>query len=234
MRLRRYLLGIIIAVCLTLIIYLSFDRIALFAISKIYSLDISYKGLTKDPGSGYAFKDFRIMNKKMGIGFICGRATIKPSWGKNILRSVFLDFRLKDVHFLKDRADKNKTTYDTLSQLVAMPFEGRWMYKDVSGKVELFSNGMTVKSFQAKGGSMRLTVSGDLYYDNTADVDITIFFHKDTLKEIPPELCSVILQDEQDDWKSFSVKLKGDMNSPALQISGKLFRLNIGTAVMNE
>ena len=57
---------------------------------------------------------------------------------------------------------------------------------------------------------------------------------KDVLKDIPPEFSSVIMKEEANEWKSFSVKLKGDLRSPSVQISGKLFRLNIGTMVVNN
>ena len=234
MRLRRYLLGLLIIAAVIFTTYLNFNRIALFTISKLYSLDISYKEMSKDPADGFIFKDIRILNKKMGVGILAQRATIKPSWGASIFNSVMLDFKFKDVHFLKIGDEKNKTTYDTLSQLVVMPFEGRWTYKDVSGLVEIFSNGITIKTFSASGREVRVILSGDLYYNNTADIDVTIYFSTDALKEVPPELYSALMRDEPDEWKSFSVKIKGDMKSPSMQIFGRLFRFNIGTAIMND
>lgn len=234
MRLRRYLLVILISGAGLFTAYLNFDRIALFTISKLYSLDISYKGLTKESASAFVFKDIKIMNKKMGIGFFSGRAAIKPSWGQSIFKSVLLDFKLKDVHFLKSKTEENKATYDTLSQLIAMPFEGRWMYKKVAGFVEIFSNGITIKSFSANGKEMRLILTGDLYYNNIVDVDVMIYFSKEVLKEIPPELHSVIMQDEPNEWKSFSVKIKGDLSSPSVQVAGKVFRLNFGMVTVKD
>ena len=234
MRLRRYLLGLLVIAAAIFTVYLNFDRIALFTISRLYSLDISYKSMTKDLEHGFIFEDVRILNKKMGVGVFSQRATIRPSWGASIFKSVTLDFKFKDVHFLKGESEGSKTTYDTLSQLVAMPFEGRWTYKDVSGLVEIFSNGITIKAFSANGRDMRVVVSGDFYYNNIANIDAAIYFSKDALKEVPPEIHSVIMRDEPNDWKSFSVKIKGDMKSPSMQVSGKFFRLNIGTAVMNN
>jgi len=184
--------------------------------------------------AGFVFENFRIMNKKLGLGFFSQRATVKPTWGANWLKSVLLDFQFKDVHFLKSKAGDKKAVYDTLSQLIAMPFEGRWMYKDVSGLVEIFSNGITVKKFSANGREMRLNVSGDIYYNNVVDVEVTIYFAKDVLKEIPPELSSVIMQDEPNEWKSFSVKIKGDLSSPSIQVTGKVFRLNFNTITVND
>lgn len=233
MRLRRYLLVILIAGAGVFAAYMNFDKIALFAASKLYSYEISYKHLAKDPKAGMTFEDLRIMNSKMGLGFFSQRATIKPSRGEPWLKSVLLDFKFKDVHFLKSKANENKAVYDTLSQLVAMPFEGRWMYKEVSGLVEIFSNCITIKRFSADGKEMRIIVTGDLYYNNIVDVDVTIYFSKDVLKEVPPELSSVIMRDEPNEWKSFSVKIKGDLKSPSVQITGKVFRLNFGTITVS-
>ena len=235
MRLRRYLLGVLIAGAGFFIICLNFDRIALFAISKLYSRDISYKHLSKDPiGAGLILEDLRIMNNKLGVGFFSQRATIKPAWGAGWIKSVLLDFKFKDVHFLKNGTNEDKAIYDTLSRIIAMPFEERWMYKEVSGLVEIFSNGMTIKRFSADGKEMRLILTGDLYYNNMADVDVIMCFSKDVLKEIPPELYSVIMQDEPNEWKSFSVKIKGNLSSPSVQITGKIFRLNFGTVTVKD
>ncbi len=234
MRLRRYLLGILVVAATILTIYLNIDRIALFAASRLYSQDISYKHLSKDPGTGWIFEDLRVISSKLGVGFFSQRATVKPAWGAGWLKSALLDFKFKDVHFLKNRQVENKATYDTLSQLIAMPFEGRWMYKEVSGLVEIFSNGITIKRFSANGREVRLIVTGDIYYNKIVDVDVTIYFAKDVLKEIPPELHSVIMQDEPDEWKSFSVKIKGNLSSPSLQITGKIFRLNFGTVTVRD
>ena len=235
MRLRRYLLVILIAGAGIFTAYLNFDRIALFAISKLYSQEVSYKHMAKDPiDAGMIFEDLRIMNRRLGVGFFSQRAVIKHAWGTGWLKSALLDFKFKDVHFLKNRTNENKTTYDTLSQLIAMPFEGRWMYKEVSGLVEIFSNGITIKRFSADGKEMRFIVTGDLYYNNIVDVDVTIYFSKEVLKEIPPELHSVIMQDEPNEWKSFSVKIKGDLSSPSVQVTGKMFRLNFGTVTVKD
>ncbi|MDP3730423.1 MAG: hypothetical protein Q8R14_02735 [Candidatus Omnitrophota bacterium] len=234
MRLRRYLLVILIVGVVFFIAYLNFDRIAVFAVSKLYSQGVSYKHMSRDPKAGLVFEDLKVVNNKLGVGFFSQRATIKPSWGTGWLKSVLLDFKFKNVRFLKNKTGENKTAYDTLSQLISMPFEGRWMYKEVVGLVEIFSNGITIKKFSGGGREMRLIVTGDLFYNNIADVDITMYFSKDVLKEIPQELHSVIMQDEPDDWKSFEVKMKGNLSSPSVQLSGKLFRLNIGTLVAND
>lgn len=230
---RAFIVGIILLTVSGVVIYKSFDRIALFALSRFYGIDVSYKGSSRDAKDGFIFENLKIINKKMGMGFFSSRAALKPQLGRDLLKSVNIDFKFKDVHFIKSMEDKVRPKYDTLSEVVAMPFEGRWMYKDIAGEVELFSNGLTFKKFMANGREIRLVLSGDLFYNNTAQAEISIYFSKDVLKDIPPELPSVIMQDEPGEWKSFSVKLKGDLSSPSIQVSGKLFRLNIGTVVIN-
>lgn len=234
MRLRRYLLGTIAAVIITgVIIFLTFDRIALFALSRIYNVDISYKDLKREAQGGIIFEDLKIMSKNLGLGFFSQRAALKPSWKSGFLKAVNIDFKFRDVHFIKKNEEGVKAKNDTLSDLVAIPFEGRWMYKEVSGEADIFSNGLTLKKFSADGRDIRLALSGDIFYNNTLDVELSVYFSKNVLKDIPQELHSVIMRDEPNEWKSFSVKLKGDLNSPSIQVSGKLFRLNIGTVVMN-
>ncbi len=226
-------LGLIIVISVFVVtIFLSFDKIILFTLSKLYALDISYKHLFKDSRSGYTFEDLKILNKKMNIGFFSSRATLKPIWKSDFLKSLDFDFKFRDVHFIKSTTYQSRNIYDTLETLVAIPFEGRWTYKDISGNVEMFSNGLTLKKFVANGREIRLFLSGDLYYNNALDMDITIYFSSYVLKDIPPELSNVIMKDEPEEWKSFSVRLKGDYRSPSVQISGKLFRINIGTVVM--
>ncbi|MCX5666104.1 MAG: hypothetical protein NT036_03535 [Candidatus Omnitrophica bacterium] len=234
MRLRRYLLGILIVGAGLFTVYLNFDRMALFTLSKLYDLDISYKSLTKDRMDSYAFENLKVMNKKMGLGFYSQRATIKPIWKRDFLKAIDLDFKFKDVHFVKGREESSGAKYDTVSQVAAMPFEGRWAYKEIAGEAEIFSNGLTLKRFSANGREIRLNLSGDIFYNNVVDVEISIYFSKDALKDIPPELHTVIMSEEPNEWKSFSLKIKGSLSSPSMQISGKLFRLNFGTVTVKD
>lgn len=234
MKPRIVFIGIIAVMIITgLIVYSAFDKIALFALSKLYDFDISYKNMAREKQVGFVFENLRIVNKKLGLGFYSQRAMLKPVWETNFLKTINFDFKFKDVHFIKGREEKLKTKYNTLSELVSIPFEGRWTYKDISGHAEIFSNGLTLKKFSANGKEIRLMLSGDIFYNSAVDAEISMYFSKEVLKDVPPELHSVIMREEPDEWKSFSVKLKGDLNSPSIQASGKLFRLNIGTVVMN-
>lgn len=230
-----WVMGIIVAVLITsAVIYFSFDKIAVYVISRLYDLDISYKKVGRSASAGYAFENMKLINKKMGIGFYSAQGSLKPVWNSRFLRSLDVEFKFKDVHFIKAKTDEVRARYETLDEIVSMPFEGRWQYKEVFGEVEIFSNGITVKKFSAEGREIRLIISGDIYYNNVVNTDITIYFSKEVLKDIPPELSGVIMKDEPREWKSFSVKMKGDLDSPSLQITGKMFRLNVGTIVMKE
>ena len=231
---KNIIIGTMLAIIfLGLTSYLWFDNIVIFALSKFYDIDISYKSLNKSVQGEYAFEDLKIMNRKMGLGFYSQRATLKPLLKSSFLKSIDVDFKFKDVHFLKSKEEKYKGRYESLTELVSIPFEGRWTYKDITGSAEIFSNGMTLKDFAATGREIRVLLSGGIFYNNVVSIDITIFFSRDVLKDIPPELHTVIMRDEPDEWKSFSVKLQGNLSSPSIQVSGKQFRLNIGAVVMN-
>lgn len=229
----------VLIICMVILIvaytaYFSFDKIFIFTLSKFYGVNVSYTSLAKDKINGYSFENLKILNKHIGIGFFSARANIKLNKTTSILKSLDIDFKFKDVHFIRVNPEESKTIYDSLNKVVAIPFEGRWAYKDMSGTVEIFSNGLTLKNFSADGKDIRLSLAGDIFYNNKVNMDITIYFSKGVLKDIPPELSSVIMKDEPQEWKSFSVKMQGDYRSPSLQISGKLFRLNINTILMND
>lgn len=230
----KILIICIMVLALAFTVYLSFDKIVIYTLSKFYGINISYTALINDKASGYSFENLKIFNKRMGLGFFSARAKLKVNKTTSFLKSLDIDFKFKDVHFIRNRSEESKTMYDSLNKVVAIPFEGRWTYKDVCGTIEIFSNGLTLKNLVASGSQIRLSLSGDVYYDNKVDADITIYFSKDVLKDIPQELHSVVMRDEPQEWKSFSVKMQGDYRKPSLQITGKLFRLNVGTMVMKD
>lgn len=232
----KYKILIIVAIVLIAItaISLSLDKIVIFTLSRFYGINISYTALSKDRVNGYSFENLKILNKRIGAGFFSARANLKPNNTTSILRSLDVDFKFKDVHFIRSKPEEARSVYDSINKLVAIPFEGRWTYKDISGTVEIFSNGLTLKNFTANGSEIRLSLSGDVYYNNIVDADITIYFSQGVWKDIPSELHSIVMDDEPQGWKSFSVKVKGNYDSPSIQISGKLFRLNVGTVVVKD
>jgi hypothetical protein len=214
--------------------YLSFDKIVIFTLSKFYGINMSSTALSKDKANGYSFENLKVLNRRLGIGFFSARSNLRINEKTSILKSLDINFKFRDVHFIRSSLQAADTIYDSINKLVTIPFEDRWTYKDVSGTVEIFSNGLTLKNFAANGNEIRLSLSGDIYYDNTVDMDVTIYFSKEVLKDIPGELSSMIMKEEPQEWKSLSVKIKGDYHSPSLEVSGKLFRLNVDTVVMND
>jgi hypothetical protein len=231
---KKIIIACILAMLAVVAVAGSLDRIVIFVLSRFYSTDVSYRSMNKDSQEGFVFEGLKVMNKKIGFGLFAARASFKPVKRLDFWRSLDLDIKLKDVHFIKQKGEAQKPFYGKPEELVAMPFEGRWTYRDVTGGIEIFSNGITLKKFSANGNQIRLFVSGDIFYNSAIDANITILFSKEVLKDIPPELHSVVMNEEPRDWKSFSVKLKGDMRSPAMQVSGKLFRLNIGTVIVKD
>jgi hypothetical protein len=225
---------LILAMALFAYAYAEFDKIFVFALSKVYGISVSYTSLAKDRSAGYSLDNLKILNRRIGIGFFASRANLKLNKKTSLLKSLDIDFRFRDVHFITTRPEKALGVYDSLNKLVAVPFEGRWKYRNINGTAEIFSNGLTLKDMSANSSEIRMAMSGDMFYNNTMDMAITIFFSGGILKDIPPEIQSVMLKDEPDGWKSFCVKLTGDYHSPALNITGKLFRLNIGEAVVKE
>jgi hypothetical protein len=87
---------------------------------------------------------------------------------------------------------------------------------------------VTIKDFLAKSDLMKLSFNGDIRRDNTIKSDIVIYFSDELTRKIPPELTKLVLTQEDPGWKSLSVKLEGNYTMPTIQVSSKLFRLNIG------
>lgn len=234
MKFKILIAGVITVLVVIAVAFLFFDKIVIFTLSKVYGINITYTSLNKDKENGYSFENLKVMNRKIGVGFFSARANLKLNKKTSILKSLDIDFKFRDVHFVRSKPEDAKPIYDSLNKLVSVPFEGRWNYKEVSGTVEIFSNGLTLKNFSASGNHIRLTLSGDIFYNNTVDAETTIYFSKEVLKDIPQELHSMVMRDEPEEWKSFSVKIKGNYHSPSMQVSGKLFRLNIGTVVVRD
>ena len=230
----RMLIAAVLLLAVLATIYLSLDRMIIFTLSRIYHVNISYTALKKDAVNGYSFENLKVFNKQAGIGFFSARSNLKLNKKTSIFKSLDIDFKFRDVHFITGKPEDAKSGYDTLDKLVAVPFEGRWTYKDVSGTIEIFSNGFSLKDFTANGSLIRVSASGDIFYDNKVDMTVTIYFSREVLKDIPQELRSVIMNDEPQEWKSFSVRMRGDYRAPSLQITGKLFRLNVGTIVSRD
>ncbi len=202
-------------------------KIVLGAFSSTYNLDIQYKNLKKATLTGMAFDGLTIVDKAKGIGISSENATIALGWNGLDPRNATICFDFYDVRFVK-RAVERALSYDTLDGLVALPFSSNWLYKEISGKVHSSKEGVTIRDFLAKSDLMKLAFNGSMQADNTIKSDIIIYFADDLTKKIPPELIKLVLTPGEPGWKSLSVKLEGNYTMPTIQVSSKLFRLNIG------
>ncbi len=231
MRLRgkiTFLIMVLASVILTFSFYLT--TIAVYAVAKICNIEIAYKYEKTEPFfRQISFTDLKVIDKKRNIGFAARSGTVIPKWDLRSPVTIGLNFNMEDVGFIK-KIPEVKEAYDTLSGLVYAPFASQWKYEKMSGSFKFFKDGIHFKDFTATSRDIRFSLNGYLYYNNSIESDIVIYFSDNVSSKIPEELSEVILRDEEDNrWKSLSVSLKGDYRTPSIQVSSKMFRLNIGT-----
>jgi len=218
MRLQYILLGIIALIAVVGLTYISVGRVTVYLFAKANNLNISYNSLTGS-AANFAFKDFKITNKVSGFGISAGTAAIRP-------KPKGYEFSFTNVRFLKKDGDET-SSYENLAGLVAVPFIGSWVYKEITGEVAPSRDTLEVKKLDAVSDEIKLHITGRFNADNTVDTDIKIYFGPGIIKKVPEELSKVILTDKESGWKSLTVHLSGNYAEPSIQVSGNLFRLNI-------
>lgn len=202
-------------------------RIVIAAFASAYDLDINYKDLKKATLGGAAIDGLTIVDKARGMGISSEKAMITLEWNGPDPRNATVGFDLYGVRFVK-RSSERASSYDTLDGLVALPFNSNWIYKEISGKIRRSKEALTIKDFLAKSDLMKLAFNGSIREDNTIKSDIVVYFADDLTRKIPPELIKLVLTQEEPGWKSLSVKLEGNCTMPTINVSSRLFRLNIG------
>ncbi len=212
------------------VVYSSLDRIAVYLFAKSRNLEISYKKSFPFYTGELKCRSLTVLDRATGMGFFSESAVFKPGWNNGLS----LGFALKRVHFIKKDTEKPAEDYDDLMQMVAMPFNSRWLYKEISGEIAFFDGGVKVRKFNAANEELKLSFTGDIYDNNTVKSDITIYFADSVVSKIPAGLTKVILADENNGWKSLSVHLEGNYKAPSIQVSSKRFRLNIKTVVESK
>ncbi|MCM8790289.1 MAG: hypothetical protein NC938_01115 [Candidatus Omnitrophica bacterium] len=227
MRFRGYLLGIAIVSFSLLMIYIFYGQIAVFVFGAMSDTEIEYREIKTGGMASFVFKGFAINEKKTGIGIFAEDADIRLSLSGADIRRAIIDFNFKKVHFLKKAVEK-PISYDNLDGLLAIPFSSDWTYPELRGRLQLKKGGIRLENLMAKSDDLMMSFTGDLNDDRTIKSDIVIYFADKLIAKIPPELTNVILKDEGGKWKSLSVKLEGNYATPSIQVSGRLFRLNIG------
>jgi hypothetical protein len=151
---------------------------------------------------------------------------VRPLAQYNNEKGFFIALDMKDV--LVRKKGVVQSAYNDLVELVSAPFAGSWRYDTVKGVLKPAPGKMFIENLQADSKMMQVSVRGDYKYSaNSIDIDMTIRFSPELMHKISPELSSIALSPIGNEWGSLSVNLKGATNSPAVQITGKLFRLSI-------
>lgn len=203
--------------------FLSYAAIFAHVFGETYRLDVSYKSALPDLKGNLHYKDLSLMSKDTGVGIMAHSADVFPHYSSG---GVTLVFRFKDVGLLK-KGKEDPVNYDSLPGLVASPLNSKWKYVEVNGEATLTDKMAKVKDLKVAGDEIKLTLKGDFQYDGVVDTDMKIWFSDKLTKQIPPEMIGLILANDNSGWKTLSVRLTGDLNKPAIQVSSKLFRLNI-------
>lgn len=228
LRFRWYLLGISLVIAV-LAVLLLFDRILIYAISKPFNVNISYSSLKNRAYRELFFRNLRIVDTKHGIGLYAKYATLTPSASLlSFNKDSSFHFELKDVHFVSKNEPAQKNN-DALEELVLTPFKGNWSYHGISGDIRPIRDGIRINNLTAGGDDIRLSLSGTIHKNNTIESSITIYFSEHLPSIISDNLPEGFLQDEEGGWKSLTVALNGDLSSPSIQVTGKMFRLTINS-----
>ncbi len=221
-------LFLVILMTVVLALYLASDRIVIYLFSKACDLDISYKDIKRRSATELEFKELTVLDKRIGLGIFSHRATLRPVWKLATFKSLQVTFDLNGVSFVKQEP-ASPESYNSLPALVAMPFHSRWTYREVNGSIVTSPDGIDIRDFMGTGDLIKLSLKGKIYYDNRINTDVTIYFSNELTKKIPEDLSKLILQEAENGWKSLPVTLAGNYKTPSIQVSGKLFRLNIKT-----
>lgn len=203
----------------------SYTKIFIYFFSKDYKLEIFYKDAVPNFRGEIFFKDLSLVSKDTNVGFIARKAEAYPHYSP---KGVTINFRLSDVKFMKKGVKEEPVKYDTLTSLLASPFNSKWNYSTVSGEITPTAKEMRVKDVEVVGEDIKVSLNGNImYFTGMIDADIVIYFSDKMTSEIPPEMLGIIFTNEKPGWKTLSVRLTGDLNKPAIRVTSKLFRLNI-------
>lgn len=228
---KKLLIAAVIAVLAAAALYLLSNRILIYVISKIYGMELKCGSIEGSPFSEMRITDLTAFNKNAGFGISATDARIINKSGLNIFDNVGLEMDVKDLYFIKGPSKEN---YNDIPNLMMVPFNSKWKYSMISTKVRLFKEKITISAFNAVGDDIKLDFNGDLFYDNRISGNMKIYFSQTLLKKIPEPLADEALSGEADGWKSLQLNISGDYKSPSINISSKLFRMNVKSVVTAE
>ena len=216
-----------IAILIMIFSVLLYGNIVVSLFARCNDLDISYKRLNTISINEFLFKDLKAVERKHGMGFSSADARIKLVFSKSSPLNPTADLKLSDVRLMK-RGREREASYSNIDGLVSAPFSGLLKYNTVSGKIASVKDGIIVRDFLASGDDIKFSFDGILTEESNINADKSIYFAKSLLGKIPPEITNMVLKESDGQWKCFSVKLEGDLAKPAIRVTGKMFRLNIG------
>ncbi len=227
MKIKNIFLAVLFSLAaVTVFLYIFSAHIFIYTASKYNDFDVSYKNLKNHFYRELVFTDLKVIKNENAIGISSKRAYIEPVFGAGFIWPAAIKINLRDVSFVTGDSGQ-KAQYGDLDQLISAPFKSHWIYKEISGEVIPIKGGIRVKDLVARSDDIRLSFTGDIYYNNIIDVSTTIYFSNRLTAKIPDIMLNTVLKDENDGWKSLSVNLKGDYSSPSIQVTGKQFKLNI-------
>ncbi len=187
----------ILIAALVSILYFAIPGVSIALLAKAYNLDISY-----------------------------GNARFTPHFGAKDEKGFNIGVDLRDVRISKKGALAD--AYENLGALVSAPFDGSLKYREIRGVIRPRSGRILIDELTADGDDIKVNLKGALFFvEERADLDVVIQFSQSLLKKIPRELSEAILKECPGGWKSLSVNLKGSFKSPAIEVTGRLFRLSI-------
>lgn len=216
--------AVLIAIVAVFLLY--GGSIAVALISKFGNVNIAYSSIKSSISGRIDFTDFVITNKKSSAGLAAKTATIQPIWREALGGKFSAYFKLGDVNFAKGQSEE-KTDYSTLSGLLALPFESKWKYSEITGTITAWRNSIRIEGFKASSDEIKFAITGDLWDDDTIASDITVYFASGLFAKIPADIVRMVLTDENDGWWSLSVHLTGSLKTTSIQVTGKGFRANL-------
>lgn len=212
---------------LSALVYFNAEHIVFYMVSRAGDINISYGRINSSAFKIFDFTDLAISDRKTGAGFVAKTAVLEPTWDNILSGKISFWFKLNDVNFIK-WAPEAADDYKTLPGLIAVPFNSKWRYQEITGSIRMTRAGMRIEDLLAKSDIIKLSVSGIIQKNSDIDADITVYFSDALFAKIPKNFVKMVLKDEDDGWQSLSVKLTGNYQIPSIEISSKTFRLNIG------
>lgn len=225
----RILFLAIAAALICLVAYLNFERAAVYIFAKANGLEVTYRGVRRGAPGEFLFRDLAIVESKSGIGLRANEAKIRVSASGPALNGISLIFDMEEVNFIK--AVSSESSFSDVEGLVSGAFSDNVKYEKLSGCVKRSGDSIEIKDLVATGDLMRTNLSGRMGRSGDINLDCVIYFSEQIKRKIPKEVSEIILKDDTAGWPSLSVHIEGDYKAPAINISGKHFRLNIREVV---